>query len=131
VGYGCIDYGIKDGRVVVWEINLAPTMGPARGVALSPKTPEYRQFHAQTADLFHARMREAFGALDVPVSGSAVEVDVDAALIRAARASANGLRVSKGRLYRALRRFRPVIEPLAAPLLPHVGRTARRRSRRM
>jgi hypothetical protein len=130
VGYGCIDYGIKDGRVVVWEINLAPTMGPTRGVALSPKTPEYKQFHAQTADLFHARMREAFEVLDHRVSGSAVEVVVDAALIRAARASANELPASSSRLYRAFGRVRPVIEPLAAPLLPYVGRMARR-SRRM
>ena len=54
-------------------------------------------------------------------------VDVDPALVRAAVASANGLPArGGGRLNRILRRARPVLEPLAAPVLPLVGRWARR-----
>ncbi|HJU86012.1 MAG TPA: hypothetical protein VJ788_01420 [Gemmatimonadota bacterium] len=129
VGYGCIDYGIKDGRVVVWEINLAPTMGPARGSAHPPRTPEYRQFHAETGEHYHARMRDAFEALDKPADGPAVELDIDPAIVRAARASANGLPRSGGGPARFLGRARPLLEPLVAPLLPYVGRMARRRRR--
>ncbi|HET6362228.1 MAG TPA: hypothetical protein VFH11_09225 [Gemmatimonadota bacterium] len=129
VGYGCIDYGIKDGRIVVWEINLAPTMGPARGDVRIPKTPEYRRIHAETGEVYHPRLREAFEALDLPAAGAAVEVDIDPALVRAARASANGLPRSGGGWARFLGRTRPLLEPLAAPVLLLFGRVARRRAR--
>ncbi len=128
VGYGCIDYGVKDGRVVVWEINLAPTMGPARRDVPLPRTPEYKRIHAQTSEVYHAGMREAFEALDVPAEGPAVAADIDPAIVRAARASANGLPRSGGGLARFLEPARPLLEPLAAPLLPLVGRAARSRA---
>lgn len=128
VGYGCIDYAIKDGRVVVWEINLAPTMGPARSGTALPRPPEYRRIHAETSEVYHARMREAFEALDLPTEGPAVEVDVDPAVVRAARVSANGLPQGTGGLARFLGPARPVLEPLVTPLLPLVGRMARRRT---
>jgi hypothetical protein len=129
VGYGCIDYSVKDGRIVVWEINLAPTMGPGPWEVRVSKTPEYRRIHEQTGEAAHRMLRAAFEALDVPAVGAPVRVDVDPALVRAARSSANGLPGRRGRLARILGPARPLLEPLAAPILPFVGRAARRRGR--
>jgi hypothetical protein len=135
VGFGCIDYSLKDGRIVVWEINLAPRIGPGRrepggGWVKIPKPPEYERIQEQTRECFHPKFREAFEALDVPAGGPAVVVDIDPAIVRAARASANGLpAVSSGRLVRILRQARPFVEPLASGVLPLIGRWARRAAR--
>lgn len=129
VGYGCVDYAVKDGRVVVWEINVAPRIGPGRGDIRVPKPPDYERIQARTREAFHPRLRAAFEALDVPAAGPAVEVDVDPALVEAARASANGLPRLGGGVVRVLGPVRSVLEPLAAPVLPLLGRMARRRGR--
>jgi hypothetical protein len=128
VGYGCIDYAVKEERLVVWEINVTPTMGRALGVRV-PRTAEYKRIHQETGEVYHPRMRAAFEALDMRTAGQPVTVDVDPALVGAARASANGLPVAAGRLARVVGRARPVLEPLTAPVLPFVGRIARRRGR--
>lgn len=128
VGYGCIDYAVKDGRVVVWEINLAPRMGPGTGDVRVPKTPEYERIHRQTGAVYHPRLRAAFETLDVPAAGPPARVDVDPALIRAARASGNGLPGRGGGLIRMIGPARALLEPLARPFLPLVGRVARRRA---
>ena len=130
VGYGCVDYAVKDGRIVVWEINLAPTMGPGLGDVRVPKTPEYSRTHKQTGEVYHPRLLAAFEALDVPASGPAVAVEVDPGIVRAARAAGNGIPAGSGRLVRLLRSARPVLEPVAAPFLPLLGRVARRRAKR-
>jgi hypothetical protein len=130
VDYGCVDYAVKDGRIVVWEINVAPRIGPGPGDVPVPKPPEYERIQERTREIFHPRLRAAFEALDVPAAGPAVTVDVDPALARAARESASGLPHHGGRLIRAFEPARAVIEPLASPLLPLVGRMARRRGER-
>jgi hypothetical protein len=127
VGYGCVDYAVKDGRVVVWEINVAPRIGPGRGDVRVPKPPEYERIQARTREAFHPKLLAAFEALDVPAAGPAVEVDVDPALVRAARESANGLPRGSGGLLRVFGPVRSLLEPLAAPVLPLLGRMARRR----
>lgn len=127
VGYGCVDYSVKEGRIVVWEINVAPRIGPGRGDVYVPKPPEYERVQERTRELFHPRLRAAFEALDLPSVGPAVAIDVDPALARAARASANGLPPRGGDLIRLFGRARPVLEPLAIPFLPLLGRLARRR----
>ncbi len=130
VGYGCVDYAVKDGRIVVWEINVAPRIGPGRGDVPVPKPPEYERVQERTRDIFHPRLRAAFEALDGSSAGPAVTVDVDPALAQAARGGASGLPRHGGRLIRAFGPARAVIEPLATPLLPLVGRMARRRGGR-
>lgn len=127
VGYGCVDYAVKDGRIVVWEINVAPRIGPGRGDVRVPKPPEYEAVQARTREVFHPRLRAAFEALDAPAVGPAVAVDVDPALGRAARASANGLPRRGGGLVRVFGPARSLLEPLATPVLPLLGRMARRR----
>ena len=132
VGYVCVDYSLKDGRLVVWEINLAPRIGPGRrepggGWVNVPKPREYERIQDQARECFHPKFQAAFEALDTPASGPAVAVDVDPALALAARASANGLPApGDGRLTRILQLAKPVLEPLASPVLPLVGRWARR-----
>ena len=135
VGFGVIDYSLKDGRIVVWEINLAPRIGPGRREpggrwTRVPKPPEYEHVQEQIRQHFRPKFREALEALDVPAGGPAVAVDLDPAIVRAARASANGLPVvAGGRLVPILRRARPLVEPLASGILPLVGRLARRAAR--
>lgn len=130
VGYGCVDYSVKDERVVVWEINLAPTLGRYPGGVPIPRTPEYQRVHVETGNLAHTIFREAFEALDTPVEGAAVAVDLDPALVQAARGGTNGLPAGDSRLARVLRPASAVLDPLAAPLLPLVGRVARSRAAR-
>lgn len=134
LGFGCIDYSVKDGRVVVWEINLAPRIGPGRGDVFVPKPPEYERIQVRTRDCFHPKFRQAFEALDLPAGGPPVSVEVDPAIVRAARESPNGLPAGSGGsggggLVRILRQARPVLEPLAAGVLPVLGRLARRAAR--
>lgn len=127
VGYGCVDYAVRDGRIVVWEINVAPRIGPGRREAPIPKPAEYERIQERTREVFHPRLRAAFEALDVPTDAPAVTVDLDPALAQAARDSASGLPRVGGTLMRAFGPARAMIEPLATPLLPLVGRIARRR----
>ena len=127
VGYGCIDYAVKEGRVVAWEINLAPRIGHGPGDVRVPKPPEVEPIHQQTLECFYAGFKRALEAVDLPAGGSAAALDVDPAIARAARASVNGLPApGGGRLTRMLRQAKPVLEPLASPVLPLVGRWARR-----
>jgi hypothetical protein len=128
VGYGCVDYAVRDGRIVVWEINVAPRIGPGRREIPVPKPAEYERIQERTRAVFHPRLQAAFEALDVPTSAPAVTVEVDPALVRAARESASGLPRLGGKLVRAFEPARAVIEPLATPLLPLFGRLARRRA---
>lgn len=126
VGYGCIDYSVRDGRVVVWEINLAPRIGRALGNSYVPKPPEYVLIHERTKECYYAAFRAALEAVDLPAGGPAVSVDVDPASAQAARNSTNRLPGASGKLIRMLQPVRPALEPLASRVLPFVGRLARR-----
>jgi hypothetical protein len=125
VGYGCIDYSVKNGRVVTWEINLAPRIGHGPGDAYVPRPPEVVTIHERTLECFYARFRAALEAVDLP-AGPGVAVDIDPELARAARAHAN--RIPRAMRIRMPEPARHVLEPLASRFLPLVGRWARRAS---
>jgi hypothetical protein len=64
IDYGRVDYGVSNGRLEVWEINLNPTMGRRAGkprARLPAKAEELRERGRQLA---HERLCEAFETLD-------------------------------------------------------------------
>ena len=65
IEYGRIDYGVIDGRVNVWEINLNPTIGrPLRQKRPLAAPPDVKALMDQSRALFHERFRAALGAID-------------------------------------------------------------------
>jgi len=70
IGYGRADYGVLDGQLQIWEINLNPTIG--RGLRSGRRVmphgmEEVRKLREPGKNLFHARFREALVSLDVEV----------------------------------------------------------------
>jgi hypothetical protein len=56
IQYGRIDYGLLDGNIQVWEINTNP-------VVMLPRD-QYKRQHLPTQEVFAARIRDAFTAID-------------------------------------------------------------------
>ena len=69
VEYGRIDYGVKDGRVVTWEINLNPTIGRGQ-VNAGGRLPEALQpLRQATREAWIGGVVDAFVAADPPATG--------------------------------------------------------------
>lgn len=89
-GYGRVDYGVVDGVPQVWEINLNPTIGRGSGeqrpTVLGPDLISLRE---AGREIFHARLRAAFVALDGGNHASEADVTIDKALITHVRAEAS------------------------------------------
>ena len=64
IGYGLINYGLKDGAPQVWEINTNPTIVRRTG-APSSMTAEQWQMVAPAQDGFLRRFRAAWEAIDI------------------------------------------------------------------
>lgn len=65
IEYGRMDYGYRDGRIEVWEINTAPTLG--RNPHAKPDLPDrdsYRSMQEPSLLAFHDRLCKAFEAID-------------------------------------------------------------------
>lgn len=123
--YGRIDYAVKDRRVQTWEINLNPTIGrglrPSRGIVpaeLEPIRDEAKQH-------FYRRFQEAFEAIDLPFDERPIDFEVDPLSREAARAPAAPRRRGPGRLGAVLRPLKPLLEPVAARVLPFLSTAAR------
>jgi hypothetical protein len=128
VGYGRIDYSLKDGRVQTWEINLNPTIGRGARTATSKISKDLDSIRQETKDCFYSRFQEAWEAVDIASDGQpAIPVTLDPRTIRAALSR----EVQRGRLLATLRTVlrpvKPLIEPRAAPALRFLGRLARGR----
>lgn len=128
VEYGRIDYGIKDGAVETWEINLNPTVGPGPGQRMVVPA-ELQAVRQPARDEFHRRFRAALEAVQLATSGPPVPVHPGgasgAALLRPA--------AREGRLVGLARALGPVgklLDPAVGLVAPWVGRAARRRFRR-
>ena len=79
IDYGRVDYGVLDGRVQVWEINLNPTIGrlESRHHSLPPAVIALRE---RVKTTFHEKLRAAFAALDAPDDGREAVVVIEPAL---------------------------------------------------
>jgi hypothetical protein len=128
VDFGRIDYSVLDGRVETWEINLAPRIGRGPGDVYVPKPAEIEPIRQQSLERFYADFQAAFEAVDLPADGPAVTVEVDPGIVRAARSGANGVPGATRTLVKMLEPARPVLEPVAARVLPLLGKLARRTS---
>lgn len=66
IDFGRIDYGVAGGRPQAWEINLNPTIGRRPDQVRKPMAPDLAAVVEEGRLVAHARLREAFVALDQP-----------------------------------------------------------------
>ncbi len=134
--FGRMDYSMKDGRVVCWEINTLPLLRRAHGVA--PPPPELQALREVRRAHFATAFAAAFAdLLEAVPEGRPIRPALDPALVRAARREleTRGATTEPGavrfRLARALLRpFKPILKPIAAATLqPLLARRARRTRR--
>jgi len=82
IGYGRIDYGVKDGVPQVWEINTNPTLVRRTG-APSTMSAEQWKVLAPVQEAFLRRFEAAFEAIDTDVDpGRTVPIDVSPRQLR-------------------------------------------------
>jgi len=63
IDYGRIDYGVKDGRLQVWEINTLPTFGYAPGYEKPFQNSSRRKARTKAKELFYEELSIAVKAL--------------------------------------------------------------------
>jgi hypothetical protein len=127
VGYGRIDYGVKDGTVQTWEINLNPNIGRGRRSASREIQSELQRIRLETKVCFYRSFQEAWKAVDLAAAGEPVPLELEPGLARAARLERQGTSPPPGTLARLLEPARPMLERVGRPALPLVGRLARAR----
>jgi hypothetical protein len=82
IGYGRIDYGLRDGVPQVWEINTNPTIVRRPGAG-STLTGEQRRLLAPVLEEFLRRFRTALEAIDSEVDPDLrVRIDVSPGQVR-------------------------------------------------
>jgi hypothetical protein len=119
VEYGRIDYAVKNGRVQTWEINLHPTIGRGRDGSKYKAPTGLAAIHAETKDYMHARLREAWVAIDLQ-DHRTLPVTLDPALVRAAIATP-----PPGYRSPVVAAVRRALRPLKPLLLRHGSRAFR------
>ena len=131
VDYGRIDYGIKDGRLQTWEINLNPTIG--RGLRQSSRRiPRgIDAIRKVGKEHFYRRFRAAWEDVDLAVDEEpAIVPHMDPELARAALAVGPADDSWLSLLRRVLRPAKPLIAPVVDRALPAIGRVAARSAKR-
>jgi len=75
IDYGRIDYGVKDGKLQVWEINTLPTFGSAPGFKKPSPNTARKRARAEAKETFYADFTDAVRKLcaksdlkNIPVS---------------------------------------------------------------
>ncbi|MGQ0764278.1 MAG: hypothetical protein ACT4OZ_01260 [Gemmatimonadota bacterium] len=119
VGWGRFDYALLDGRPVVWEINLNPTIGRGRRPGSGVIPEHLRHLRDAARRVFYERFESALRAVDSASDGGRVELNTKdiVQVLRQRGPDPRGpwwLRVS--------RPLRPILEPLIRPLLVRLGR---------
>jgi hypothetical protein len=98
IGYGRIDYGIKDSVPQVWEINTNPTI-TRRIWDTDPVREQARRVRAAVRDRFLRGFEEAFAAIDTPLDpAQTIPIDISKSYLRKLQAEKRlRLRVAKRR----------------------------------
>jgi hypothetical protein len=127
--FGRIDYGIQNGRIQTWEINLLPAIGRGQGERRHAVVPsELEPLRDVGKRHFYRGFAEAWEAVDLP---SDRQPPVQVALSPALRAPGRARPVRRGGPLRALRQMlrplKPLLEPFSRPVYPLITRLARRR----
>jgi hypothetical protein len=127
VGYGRIDYGVKDGSVQTWEINLNPIIGRGRRSPSRDVWSDLQRTRLRTKVWFYRSFQDAWEAVDLAAAVKPVPLDLEPGLVRAARLERQGTSPPPGTLARLIEPARPMLERVGGPALPLVGRLARGR----
>ena len=131
VGYGRIDYGMKDGRLQTWEINLNPTIGRGLRRSSGRVPPDVDAIRKPGKEHFYRRFQEAWEDVDLAVPEEpAIVPAIDPSLAEAAIADTDGDDSWLSLLRRVLRPAKPLIAPVVERALPVIGRAAARSGRR-
>jgi len=130
VGYGQIDYSMKDDSILTWEINLNPTIGRGVDASGGPGPVELHPIRTETREYFFDRFREAWDEVELPGdSGASIPVSYDPEILAAvARGTRRGGFAERFR--RLLRPLKPLLVPVSKPFLRLLvigARAARRR----
>jgi hypothetical protein len=130
VGYGRIDYAVKDGRIQTWEMNLNPTIGRGLRASTGKVPAELDAIRNVTKHHFYRCFREAWHDVDVVGSDAApIAIEIDPAVVQRAHA-VDGTRPGwLGTVRRVLRPAKALIAPFVTLALPVIGRAAIRRAR--
>lgn len=128
VDYGRIDYGMKDGRLQTWEINLNPTIGRGLRTSSGKIPPELEAVRKPTKEHFYTRFREAWESVDSPPGvGPPIQLAIDPAVAGAAAAGDAATDRWLSAVKNVLRPAKPIIAPIVARALPLIARAATRR----
>lgn len=134
VDYGRVDYGILDGRVQVWEVNLCPTIGRGARPSTTPMPEEVRAIRRRAKERFYAGFAEAWAAVDVAPEGPPIPAPFTEDRRRAARESMEELPAVWEQperfvfLRELLQPLKPVLQPVVdRAVMPILGRLARAR----
>ncbi|MBC8085909.1 MAG: hypothetical protein H7Z40_01490 [Phycisphaerae bacterium] len=93
IQYGRIDYGLRNGRVQLWEINTTPTIGAGSSAKKrSAEDERYRELREPAVRGFHERFRDAFFSIDEQGPAPAVPITLDPVLRESAQHEQAALR---------------------------------------
>jgi hypothetical protein len=129
VGYGRIDYSLKDGRIQTWEINLAPTIGLGRGKLSWNLPEELRRRRMAGRDHFFGAFQEAWERVDSVPAGPSIPVTLADQLRREALAREDH-RGLIGRVRAKLGPLDRIVKPIGVRALPVLAWLATRAARR-
>lgn len=125
VDYGRIDYAVKDGRIQVWEINLAPTIGRGDGRSTSHLPEDLKQLKAESRGFFFRAFNDAWSAIDHSVTSIApIPIQIDAATRQGALVKEKRQSLA-GRVRDTLQPLEALIKPFAVRFLPVLARLMR------
>ena len=130
VGYGRIDYAIKNNRVQTWEINLNPTIGRGQRPSSSRIPAELAPLREEVKQCFYSRFQSAMEHLDFSTPRSAIHISYDERMVRAAASGKNRNGRFLGVMRHVLAPIKPLLVPLGSRMLPWAGRLARHYGRR-
>lgn len=133
VDYGRIDYGLLEGRVQVWEINVCPTIGRGVRPSRTSMPEEVRAIRRWTKEQFYEGFGRAWCALDRPSEGPPVRAPFTDTQRQTARESMEELPAVWERrerfllLRELLQPLKPLLQPVVdRTVMPLLGRLARR-----
>lgn len=133
VDYGRIDYSMKDGAPVTWEINLNPTIGRGLNTGNLKISPELRTLREAAKKHFYERFHSAWDAIDttnIAASASTIALPERPPVTGPVTYVENPYRF--GAVRKALRPARAWIDRIVgavSPLLIRASRAGRARAR--
>jgi hypothetical protein len=125
IEFGRIDFAIKDGKVITWEINTNPTIGPG---SVNTTPGEWRALRQPMRDHFNRCFYAALQAVDGPVSSQSIAVRYSPDSLREASPIVRppAARERFGRMRRILGPVGPLLKGMARIMSPWVAWAARR-----